>query len=220
MRYCEGSKQSPSYVLRKVLGELIQEGNGPHGAVEVAPKPGRKTELNRRQHCSHPDCRAFVHDRASAAAIPQQAARDCAARRCPPAGLCGDRHRRAAPRPFHPGNFQVPASRFFRRSRRRIWRWRDIAGRRRHDMPSRCISDDLSVGLVGYPPRKSGTGRRSGTSASQKAFHSASVIRFSSIRSWTIAIDTNCAVSSLALAIKTSRHCSSVASAGCNRCSP
>ena len=50
MRYCEGSKQSPSYVLRKVLGELIQEGNGAgmgHTVrLQVAPKPGRKEELN------------------------------------------------------------------------------------------------------------------------------------------------------------------------------
>ncbi len=47
MRYCEGSKQSPSYVLRKVLGELIQEGNGAHKVrLQVAPKPGRKEELN------------------------------------------------------------------------------------------------------------------------------------------------------------------------------
>ncbi len=32
MRYCAGSRQSPSYVLRKILEELIQ-GNGVHQAV-------------------------------------------------------------------------------------------------------------------------------------------------------------------------------------------
>jgi hypothetical protein len=46
MRYCEGSKQSPSYVLRKVLGELIQEGNGSgngaHGAVAGGSEGGRE----------------------------------------------------------------------------------------------------------------------------------------------------------------------------------
>ena len=42
MRYCEGSKQSPSYVLRKVLGELIQEGNGPHGAVAGGSEAGKE----------------------------------------------------------------------------------------------------------------------------------------------------------------------------------
>ena len=42
MRYCEGSKQSPSYVLRKVLGELIQEGNGAHGAVAGGSEAGKE----------------------------------------------------------------------------------------------------------------------------------------------------------------------------------
>lgn len=59
-------------------------------------------------------------------------------------------------------------------------------------------------------------GERSGVTASHKAFHSASVIRLSFIRSWRIAIDTNCAVSWLALAIRTARQCSRVASAACN----
>jgi hypothetical protein len=42
MRYCEGSKQSPSYVLRKVLGELIQEGSGAHGAVAGGSEAGKE----------------------------------------------------------------------------------------------------------------------------------------------------------------------------------
>ena len=42
MRYCEGSKQSPSYVLRKVLGELIQEGNGAHNAVASGSQAGKE----------------------------------------------------------------------------------------------------------------------------------------------------------------------------------
>ena len=42
MRYCEGSQQSPSYVLRKVLGELIQEGNGAHGAVAGGSEAGKE----------------------------------------------------------------------------------------------------------------------------------------------------------------------------------
>src|SRR5579864_7961537 len=42
MRYCEGSKQSPSYVLRKVLGELIQEGNEAHGAVAGGSEAGKE----------------------------------------------------------------------------------------------------------------------------------------------------------------------------------
>ena len=71
----------------------------------------------------------------------------------------------------------------------------------------------------GIGPCESCTGQRSGATASQKAFHSASVIRLSFIRSWRIAIDTNCALSPLALAIRTARHCSRVARAACNRCS-
>lgn len=42
MRYCEGSKQSPSYVLRKVLGELIQQGSGAHGAVAGGSEAGKE----------------------------------------------------------------------------------------------------------------------------------------------------------------------------------
>ena len=42
MRYCEGSKQSPSYVLRKVLGELIQEGNAATNADASGSEAGKE----------------------------------------------------------------------------------------------------------------------------------------------------------------------------------
>jgi hypothetical protein len=65
-------------------------------------------------------------------------------------------------------------------------------------------------------PCDSSSDERSGATASHRAFHSASVIRLSFIRSWRIAIATNCAVSWLALAMRTARQCSRVASAACN----
>lgn len=52
MRYCEGSKQSPSYVLRKVLGELIQEGSSGAGKEGRAQYAGSIAAILIAEHLS------------------------------------------------------------------------------------------------------------------------------------------------------------------------
>ncbi len=118
MRHCKGTGQSPSWVLRKILEELIQGNKGGEQAAAASAEAwaGDEPRSIRPQHRRYPDCRAFIPDRTMAAAIPAPTLRDCAAGDALLQAVCGDHDQDQTPAPFPPRKYRVGRLRFFRRS--------------------------------------------------------------------------------------------------------
>jgi hypothetical protein len=103
MRYCEGSRQSPSYVLRKILEELIQGNNGAHQAA-AGDSEARVLDERTGQHASSIAAILIAQHLSQTGRWQEEAAnkhREIA--RLVDAllqTLCGDHDRNQAPAPF------------------------------------------------------------------------------------------------------------------------